>query len=107
MLYDIMRRYLYGSEPESLLMILMGMAALVANITCLTLIYKYRKGEVHMRASWIFSKSDVVANLGVIAGGLLVAYFNSPYPDLIIGCIIVYIVTRGGITIIHEASKLN
>ena len=104
-LFDIVRRFIVGSEPESLLMIAVGAVALIANTLCLRLIYKHRQGEVHMRASWIFSKNDVIANLGVIIGGVLVAWLASPWPDLIIGLIIAVIVTHGGVRIIKEANN--
>lgn len=102
-LFDIVRRSVIGSEPESMMMVLVGVVALVANTICLVLIYKHRQGEVHMRASWIFSKNDVIANVGVIAAGLLVAYTDSHWPDLIIGLLIATVVTRGGLHIIKDA----
>ncbi len=102
-LIDITRRFIYGSEPESTLMITIGLLALAANTICLMLIYKHRQGEVHMRASWIFSKNDVIANLGVITSGFMVALLDSPYPDLIIGLLISIIVIRGGVFIIKDA----
>ncbi len=104
-LFDIVRRTVVGSEPESVMMIAVGIVALIANTICLVLIYKHRQGEVHMRASWVFSKNDVIANLGVISGGFLVAYTGSPYPDLFIGLIIAAIVIRGGIHIIKDANR--
>ena len=104
-LFDIVRRFIVGSEPESLMMILVGCVALIANTICLRLIYKHRQGEVHMRASWIFSKNDVIANLGVIIGGVLVAWLASPWPDLIIGLVIATVVVRGGLHIIKDANS--
>ncbi len=104
-LIDIVRRTITGSEPESFMMIVVGMVALIANTICLALIYKHRQGEVHMRASWIFSKNDVIANLSVIGAGLLVAYTGSFWPDLIIGLLIATIVIRGGIHIINDANR--
>lgn len=103
-LFDIVRRFVVGSEPESMLMMVIGTVALIANTICLMLLYKHRQGEVHMRASWIFSKNDVIANLGVIGAGVLVAWLGSPWPDLVIGLIIALIVTRGGIHIIKDAN---
>jgi Co/Zn/Cd efflux system component len=104
-LLDVMRRFVLGSEPASLLMMTVGLAALVANVICLKLISRYREGEVHMRASWIFSKNDVIANLGIIVGGVLVYLLESRYPDLVIGLLISLIVIRGGIHIFQDASN--
>ena len=100
---DVIRRFITGSEPESMYMILVGILALIANVTCLAIIAKHRKGEIHMRASWIFSKNDVIANIGVITAGVLVSVLVSPLPDLIIGLIISVVVISGGVSILREA----
>ena len=100
---DVARRFFIGSEPLSDLMMGIGILALVANVTCLALISKHRNGEVHMRASWIFSTNDVLANLGVITAGALVHFTGSRLPDLIIGLIISGLVLRGGVKIVGEA----
>lgn len=102
-LVDIVRRLIVGSEPVSILMMSMGVIALIANVTCLILIAKHRKAEVHMRASWIFSKNDVIANLGVILAGGLVAWTGSRLPDLVIGLLVALLVIRGGILILQDA----
>uniref|UniRef100_UPI0032B16993 cation transporter n=1 Tax=uncultured Salinisphaera sp. TaxID=359372 RepID=UPI0032B16993 len=83
----------------------MGLAALVANITCLLIIARHREGGVHMRASWIFSANDVIANVGVIVGGALVYFLDSRFPDLIIGLVVGIIVLLGGIRILKDARK--
>ncbi len=103
-LVDIVRRFALGSEPESVMMVVVGAVALLANLICLRLIHRHRHAEVHMRASWIFSKNDVIANTGVIIAGLLVAYLHSPWPDLLIGLAIAAIVVRGGVLIMREAA---
>ena len=58
-----------------------------------------------MRASWIFSANDVIANVGVIIGGALVYYFDTRYPDLIIGLVVGFIVLRGGVRILKDARQ--
>lgn len=100
---DIIRRFIGGSEPVSSLMLIISCVALAANLFCLYLISKERNGEVHMRASWIFSKNDVLANLGVIIAGALIYFTGSRWPDLIIGSIITIVVLLGGIQILKEA----
>lgn len=94
-LVEVVRRFVFGSEPESLMMMAIAFVALIANIACLLLISKHREGGAHMKASWIFSANDVVINLGVITAGALVAWTGSHYPDLIIGTIVGVIVLNG------------
>lgn len=101
-LIEVGRRFAFGSEPESLLMLIIGGLALAANVTCLALISRHRKGGVHMRASYIFSANDVLANLGVIVSGLLVGALSSRLPDLIIGLLISLLVILGGLAILRE-----
>ena len=102
---DIVRRAYFGSEPAPGLMMAMGSVALVANVICLVLIQKHRHGDVNMRASWIFSSNDVIANAGVIVSGALVGWLNARWPDMVIGCIIVIIVLRGAQMILKDARK--
>ena len=104
-LFEVVRRMIFGSEPHSTLIIIVGAFALFANIICLILISKHKDGGVHMRASWIFSTNDVIANIGVIISGVLVAIVGSRYPDLIIGTIISVVVIRGGLKILQDANK--
>ncbi|GGI55644.1 cation transporter [Oxalicibacterium solurbis] len=94
-LVEVIRRFTFGSEPESDLMMGIGVLALIANVSCLVLISQKRNHGVHMKASYIFSANDVLANIGVIVAGLLVHWTHSSYPDLIIGTFIALIVMRG------------
>lgn len=94
-LTEVLRRALIGSEPEPLPMMGVALLALAANLTCVALLVRHREGGAHMRASWIFSTNDVLANLGVILAGLLVAWTGSNVPDLVIGTLIGLLVLNG------------
>ena len=102
---DIVRRSIYGSEPVSGLMMSMGAVALIANVICLVVIRKQRNDEVHMRASWIFSANDVIANLGVIFAGVMVFWLDSRWPDLVIGVIVSCVGLRGAKMILKDAKN--
>lgn len=102
---DVIRRAVFGSEPSSLPMLMVSACALAANTYCLMLLVKHREGEVHMRASWIFTRSDVIANTGVMIAALLVALTNTRWPDLIVGVAIVAIVIKSGFVILSDAKK--
>lgn len=103
-LSEVLRRFIYGSEPTSSLMVSFGLVALIANASCLVMIAKSRSSGAHMKASWIFSANDVIANLGVILAGFLVAWSGSRYPDLVIGFVIGIIVLSGARRILQLRS---
>jgi Co/Zn/Cd efflux system component len=103
-LLEVARRaWLQESEPLALVMVAVSLLALGANTACLWLLWKHRQGEVHMRASVIFSTTDVQANLGVITAGLLVFFTGWGFFDLVIGLAICGLVVRGGVRILREA----
>ncbi|MGN6104050.1 MAG: cation transporter [Kofleriaceae bacterium] len=91
----VARRFVVGSDPEPPLMMLMSLVALGANVACLWLVSRHRDGGAHMTASTIFSANDVLANVGVLVAGALVAWTGSPYPDLVIGTVIAGVVLAG------------
>ena len=94
-LCEVLRRFVFGSEPVAPAMMSMATVALVANVTCLLLLARHRHGGVHMKASWIFSANDVLANIGVIVAGVAVTLTDKNYPDLIIGTAIALLVMNG------------
>ncbi len=99
---EVLRRF-FGNEnlPNFKTMIIVSIFALIANGICLYLMQKSKsKEEAHMKASMIFTSNDVIINLGVITAGLLVHWFNSGKPDLIIGTIVFVLVIQGAFRIL-------
>ena len=99
---EVIRRTIYSVEfPNYLTMIIISVLALVGNALFLYLLQKSKdKDEAHIKASLIFTSNDVVINLGVIVAGLMVYWLNSNMPDLIIGAIVFFIVSKGAIRIL-------
>jgi Co/Zn/Cd efflux system component len=100
-LTDVARRLVAGSAPEAPAMIGISLLALAANVSCLVLISRHRHGGAHMKASWIFSTNDVLANVGVIVAGALVAWTGSRTPDLVIGTAVGLLVLGGAARILR------
>lgn len=102
---DAIRRVLTESEPEGWVMFAVAALSLAVNATVLRMLRRYREGEVHLRASWIFTRADVIANIGVIVAGILVLWTESRVPDLIIGCAIGLYVLREAFEILRESRE--
>lgn len=104
-LLDVGRRALFGSEPESLVMMAVALLSLIVNATVLRMLGRYREGEVHLRATWIFTRVDVIANVGVMLSGLVVLLTGSRFPDLIMGGAIGVYVVKEALEIMSEARE--
>ncbi|MFH1254936.1 MAG: cation diffusion facilitator family transporter [bacterium] len=84
---------------------IIGLLALLVNATSFILLLKHKAKDLNVRSAWICSRNDVFANIGVIIAGLLVARFNSMWPDVTVGLIIASIVIQSSFQIIKESLK--
>lgn len=92
-----------GVPPSSTLMLLFGGLALVANLTCLLLLWRFRREDVNMSSTFECSRNDVISNVGVLIAAGLVALTASPWPDILIGSIMVAIFLRSAMRVMTEA----
>ncbi|NOT87759.1 MAG: cation transporter [Lysobacter sp.] len=102
-LVEVGRRVVFGAEPLSGWMIGTALLSLAVNVTVLRMLAPLKSGEVHLRATWLFTRADVVANLGVILAGMLVLWLRSPYPDFFIGALIGLYVIKEAVEILRDA----
>ena len=101
----VIGRALTGSEPESLVMAALATPALIVNTIVLRLLSKHRHGEVHLRATWIFTRADVVANLAILVASLLVFITDSRYPERVVGFGIGLSVIGEALEILRDAAR--
>ena len=94
-----------GIPPSSSLMLLFGGLALVANLFCLLLLWRFRRHDVNMASTFECSRNDVISNVGVLIAGGLVAVFDSPWPDILIGSVIALVLLRSAFHIIGRAGE--
>lgn len=104
-LFEVGRRVVYGAEPASGWMIGTAAVSLIVNMSVLRMLAPLKSGEVHLRATWIFTRADIVANVGVIVAGMLVFWLRSPIPDYVIGSLIGLYVVKEAVSILVEARR--
>lgn len=105
LLGEVLRRFVAGSEPIGPIMIATAIGNAATNLLCLRLLRSHRQGGVHLRASWIFTTNDTLANAGIVVSGLAVMFFRSPLPDLLIGLVVVGIGLKGAWEILEDARE--
>ena len=62
--------------------------ALIANGTCLALLWKHRQDDVNMSSVWECSRNDIASNIAVFAAAAGVWFTQSAWPDLLIGTVL-------------------
>lgn len=105
LLGEIIRRFVTGYEPIGLAMIVAALANAATNLINLRLLRAHREHGVHLKASWIFTTNDMIANLGIVVSGVAVMLLKSSLPDLLIGVFVVGIVIKGGWEILEHARE--
>jgi Co/Zn/Cd efflux system component len=105
-LIEVGRRVMYGdAEPVSGWIIGTALLSLAVNLTVLRMLAPLKSGEVHLRATWLFTRADVVANVGVLLAGVLVWWLSTPYPDFVIGTLIGLYVIKEALEILGDACR--
>lgn len=96
-------RLVTASVPEASTMGVIGSLALAANLVCLIMLYRHRGDDINMRSTWLCSRNDIIANVGVVGASALVAYTNSGVPDLVVGLAIATLFLKSAYEVITEA----
>lgn len=84
-LADVVRRAMFGAEADGSIMTVIACLSLATNFYVFRKLDTVKTGGVHLRAAWIFTRVDVVANICVILSGLVVIVTGFVYADLIVG----------------------
>jgi len=96
---DVVRRGIFGSEPVGLTMMAYSILSFAVNVYVLMRLSKFRHGEVHLRATYLCTRADVMASIAVFLSGAVVAVTGLRFVDLLVGLGI-------GVYVLHEAWEI-
>jgi Co/Zn/Cd efflux system component len=104
-LVDVVRRAISGEPPEGMWMIAVAAVAMAVNATVLRMLSRHGDPEVHLRATYICTRADVVANAAVIVSGIAVLATGWRFTDLIVGAGISVYVIKEAAEILGDARR--
>ncbi|ARQ01078.1 cation transporter [Pseudorhodoplanes sinuspersici] len=96
-------RVLVLHQPEAELMGILGLIALGVNVAAAVILLPHRHGDANMKAVWLFSRNDAIGNLAVVIAAGLVAWTQTPWPDLVVAVIIAGLFLQSSFAIIRDA----
>ena len=104
---EVVRRWIFGSEPAGTIMMAYSVTSFAVNLYVLTQLAKVKEGGVHLRASYICTRADVLANFAVFISGAVVAITGLSAVDLVVGLGIGIYVVREALEIFQEANQAS
>lgn len=96
-------RFLIGGEPEAEIMGIFGGIALAVNVSAALVLIPHRSGDANVRAVWLFSRNDAIGNAAVVVAAGLVAWLDTPWPDLVVALVIASLFVHSAWSIINDA----
>jgi cation diffusion facilitator family transporter len=82
-----------------------GGLALGANLVCFFLLYRHRSDNLNMSSTWLCSRNDIVANVGVLlaAGGSYA--LASRWPDVVVGATIAGLFLASSLGVLRKSFR--
>jgi Co/Zn/Cd efflux system component len=90
--------------PSATVMGTVGFVALLANLACAALLFRFRAGDANRRAVWICSRNDVLGNLAVLVAASGVAFSGTPWPDLAVGAVMGVLALSGAVAVLRQSA---
>lgn len=90
--------------PQAEVMGAIGFLALIANLTSVLLLLKYREGDANVRSVWLCSRNDAIGNLAVILAASGVWATGTAWPDLIVAGVMASLFLWSSAQIVRQAA---
>lgn len=102
-LFQVVYRIIVPIVPIYETMGLISLLALLANGTCLALLWKHHEEDINMSSVWECSRNDVASNISVFiaAGGVWLTH--SGWPDILIGSALALLFLKSSTKVIKGA----
>lgn len=106
-LWQVWRQIASGLAPHGGTIWAVSGLALAANLATASIILAARRGpapeSLGLRAAWLSSRNDALANVAMIGAGVAVALTGSAWPDLAVGVGVAALHLSGGVEILRGA----
>jgi cation diffusion facilitator family transporter len=105
-LADVIYKVLHPVMPSAEAMGIVGGLALVANLICFNLLYRHRSDNLNMSSTWLCSRNDLIANVGVLLAAVSSYMIVSRWPDIIVGTVIAGIFLHSALDVVRQSLRV-
>ncbi len=97
--YKVLHPVMPGVETMGIV----GGLALTANLACFFLLYRHRSDNLNMSSTWLCSRNDLIANVGVLLAAGSSYLLFSRWPDIIVGVIIASLFLKSSFHVLRQS----
>jgi Co/Zn/Cd efflux system component len=83
--WKTIEQLLYGYPPDPLPMGAIGLVALAVNVYCAFILLPHRKGDSAHQGVWLSTRNDAIANIAIVVAAVVTAFWDSVWPDVVVG----------------------
>jgi Co/Zn/Cd efflux system component len=85
-LWTVWQKIAAPLPPEPITLSVVGAGALAVNFTCALILARFRKLSGSLtKAAFLSARNDAIANIAIVAAGLVTGVTHSVWPDVIVG----------------------
>jgi cation diffusion facilitator family transporter len=84
---------------------IIGGLALAANLMCFFLLYRHRADNLNMSSTWLCSRNDLIANVGVLIAAGSSYLWTSRWPDILVGSIIAGLFLHSAFGVLRQSLR--
>jgi cation diffusion facilitator family transporter len=99
--YKMFRPVMPGVETMGVI----GGLALAANMVCFALLYRHRGDNLNMRSTWLCSRNDLIANVGVLVAAIGSYVLMSRWPDMLVGVVIASLFLSSALQVLGQSMR--
>jgi cation diffusion facilitator family transporter len=104
-LAEALYKVAYPVVPDVGTMGAIGVIALLANLGCFLLLYRHRADNLNMSSTWLCSRNDLIANVGVLAAAGATHLSASRWPDILVGATIASLFLGSALRVLGQAVR--
>ena len=98
---NIVHHLIAGTVPSAPVMGAIAFIAMLANIACALILFRFRGKDANMASVWICTRNDALSNVAVMIAASGVWISASGVPDLIVGGLIGGLAIFGGLQVLR------